>query len=171
MVQFYRAVFLDTNTGNLRAWVDPLDYCKEQTVMGHAQARAFVSAVEILLAPTSPLKGCELVWAGDYAPAEAPLERNLYKLCESAMKLCPEESDTTPYGYLVNHGKQQFVSKDRTEKYTNLQPLPLLTREGSGFGAGDYPTEHVIVGYWARDRITVEKKRPDGYVEIIFDLA
>jgi hypothetical protein len=171
MVQFYRAVFLDPNTGKIRGWVDPLDYAKEQTVMGHSQTRTFVSAVEILLASSSLVRGCRLVWAGDYYEQEMGSPDNLYKLCRPEAKICPEEADTTAYNYIVNHTKREFVSKDRTEKYTNLHPLPLLTAEGHGYTAGDYPHDHAAVGHWARDEITVTKKRPDGYVEIIFDLA
>ena len=171
MVQFYRAVFLDANTGKISGWVDPQDYCKDRSLMSHAAGRSFVSAVETLMTGSLLKSGCRLVWAGDYAAREDGADINLYNMCEPATKLCPEESDTSHYGYIVNHTKKQFVSKDRSEKYTDLQPLPLLTREGVGYGPGEYPTEHSLVGYWARDNVRVEKKRPQGYVEIIFDLA
>ena len=52
-----------------------------------------------------------------------------------------------------------------------VHPLPLLTCEGNGRGGGDYrPEDHPLIGIWARDVISVEKEKPDGYVEIAFDL-
>ncbi len=131
---------------------------------------AFVGAIELLLSDKGrgPTK---LVWAGDYYDAEPKHKANLYTLCEEAPKLCPEEANNSAYNYLVNYTKRQFVSKDRSEKYTNLHPLPVLTAEGHGYGPGDYPDEHALVGYWARDEIGVSKKLPQGFVEIIFNLA
>jgi hypothetical protein len=171
MVQFYRPVFL-TPTTQIRTWVDPTEYMKQEpTLLGTAKINSpFVGAVEMLISDRG--KGpTRLVWAGDYYDAEPDEDANLYKLCTRAPKLCPEEADSSAYNYIVNYTKRQFVSKDRTEKYTNLHPLPILTAEGHGYGTGDYPDEHALVGCWARDEIGVSKKLPAGFIEIIFNLA
>jgi hypothetical protein len=171
MVQFYRPVFLNRTT-QIEAWVDPLDYVKEPlSLMATASSsRPFVGAIELLLSDKG--RGpTRLVWAGDYYDVEFDHNKNLYTLCNEAPKVCPEEANTSAYNYLINYTKRQFVSKDRTEKYTNLQPLPILTAEGHGYGPGDYPDEHALVGCWARDEIGVSKKQPKGFVEIIFNLA
>ena len=172
MVQFYRPVFL-TQTTQIKTWVDPLEYVKEPlSLMETASSggRPFVGAIELLLTDKG-LGPQRLVWAGDYYDAEANHNANLYTLCLQAPKLYPEEADSSAYNYLINYTKRQFVSKDRTEKYTNLQPLPILTAEGNGYGTGDYPDEHALVGCWARDEIGVSKKLPAGFIEIIFNLA
>lgn len=171
MVQYYRPVFL-TPTTQIRTWVDPTEYIKhEPTLLGTAQINSpFVGAVEMLISDKG-IGPQYLVWAGDYYDVEFDHKANLYKLCDGAPKMCPEEANSSAYNYIVNYTKRQFVSKDRTEKYTNLHPLPVLTAEGHGYGAGDYPDEHALVGCWARDQIGVSKKRPTGFVEIIFDLA
>lgn len=176
MVQFYRPVFLaaagQTKTTQIAGWVDPTDYTKtEPSLLGLAHKDSpFVAAIEMMISDKGrgPTK---LVWAGDYYDVEYSHEANLYKLCSPDTKLYPEESDTSYYNYLVNYSSRQFVSKDRAEKYTNLHPLPILTAEGNGYGAGDYPDEHALVGYWARDKIGATNKKPAGFVEIIFDIA
>jgi hypothetical protein len=175
MPQFYRPILLGPKPAQgesetIHAWVDPEKYDCDPKLMTHARSQAFVSAIEMLL--TSPLsKKCRLVWAGDYAIHEPGLDNNLYKLCKPNDEIVPEEADTSYYGFLVNHTKGQFVSKERCEKYTNLHPLPLLTAEGYGYTEGDYPRVHTLVGYWARDEISIVKQKPRDLVEIIFDLA
>ena len=170
MVQYYRPIILGAAGEKevIRSWVNPQEYGQSPALMDHSDKDSkFVSAVEMLLARGRS----RLVWAGDYVAAEPGSKLNLYKMCEEAQQIFPEESDMSYYGYIVNHTKRQFVWKDRTEKYTNLHALPFLTAESGGYTAGDYPKEHALVGYWARDEISVEKKRPTGYVEIIFDIA
>jgi hypothetical protein len=171
MGQFYRAVFL-TETTQIRSWVDPQQYGQKPTLREHSHKdNKFITAIEMLLRDDKGLYGpTRLVWAGDYAFEEPGSTTNLYKSCEPAAELFPEESDVSAYGFLVNHTKRQFVSKERAEKYTDLHPLPLLTAESSSF-ASDYPRDHAAIGCWARDEISVSRRRPDGYVEIIFDLA
>ena len=175
MGQYYVTVLLDKD-GQVVAWVNPHDYKNGAKLTEHSYIdNNFVSAVEMMLA--SPLyKDCSLVWAGDYADTEPELDKNLYRMCydeKQNLISYPEESNMALYDYIVNHTKKQFVSKERSEKYTTLHPLPLLTCDGNGRGGGDYydGREHAIIGYWARDTISVEKKRPDEYVEIIFDLG
>jgi hypothetical protein len=174
MGQYYIAVLLD-KYGQIVAWIDPLEYRNGAKLTEHSYIDSkFVSAVEMMLASPRYTE-CSVVWAGDYADPEA-CGKNLYHICQEEKKdliRYPEESTMSMYDYIVNHTKKQFVSKERSEKYTTLHPLPLLTCEGNGRGGGDYydGRDHTIIGYWARDSISVEKKRPDEYVEIIFDLG
>ncbi len=175
MGQYYIPVFLNKK-GEIIGWMTPHNYSNGAKLMEHSYiSNNFVSAVELLLA--SPrFADSSVVWAGDYADKEGDGEKNLYHICQDEKKdlqLHPEEMNMSMYDYIVNHTKKQFVSKDRSEKYTTLHPLPLLTCEGNGRGGGDYydGRDHTILGYWARDSISVEKKRPDEYVEILFDLG
>ena len=179
MVQFYRPVILDSTSKGLganptiRGWVDPELYDTKPSIMEHASPKcSFVSAVEMLLTDKGGLAKSRLVWTGDYAQNEVNSPNNLYKMCSKETCLIPEESDMSYYAYIVNHTKGQFVDKERALKYTNLHPLPLLTADGNGCGGqGEYPTDHKLLGYWARDEISIVKHRPTGLVEIIFDLA
>jgi hypothetical protein len=47
----------------------------------------------------------------------------------------------------------------------------LLTCEGNGRGGGDFRGENKFVGTWARDIISVESKKPQGFTEIKPDFA
>jgi hypothetical protein len=176
MPQFYYPILLgprpaDGEPETICAWVDPDKYGCDMTLMNHARSSPFVSAVELLLTPQFNASKFRLVWAGDYADNEPGLETNLYKQREPKDEIIPEESNMNYYGFIVNHTKGQFISKERCEKYTNLHPLPLLTAEGNGCTDGDYPRLHKLVGYWARDELSVVKQKPKDLVEIIFDLA
>jgi hypothetical protein len=179
MVQNYRPVFLNNN-GEILAWVDPTNYGKggaDLTMMDFLQRGcSIVPSIEMLLIEKGRMNGARLVWAGQYAPT-APTEasaaepaQNLYKMCTKELELVPEEADASYYRYIVNHTKGQVINKERSEKYTNIQPLPLLTAEGNGFGYGDYSIDHNLVGYWAYDQISIEKCKPANYIELIFDL-
>jgi len=170
MPQFYRPVLVD-EYGAIKAWVCPDKYGCHRKLMSHALSAPFVNAIEMLLTPEGGFNKSRLVWAGDYANPEPDTDLNLHNMCIDQTELFPEESDTSYYGYIVNHTKGQFISKARCEKYTRLQPLPLLTADGNGGAEGDYPLAHRLVGYWARDVISVVKQPPIGLVEIVFDLV
>jgi hypothetical protein len=171
MPQFYRPVLVDEYDA-IKAWVCPEKYGCDMKLLDHARSATFVSAIEMLFTPEGGFNKNRLVWAGDYAGPEPDTDLNLHKMCIDDTELFPEESDTSYYGFIVNHTKGQFISKERCEKYTKLHPLPLLTAEGGiGWAEGDYPRVHKLIGYWARDEISVVKQRPEGLVEIVFDLA
>lgn len=176
MPQDYHPVLLDSH-GAIRAWVCPDKYGCDRKLMSHALSAPFVNAIEMLLTPEGGFNKSRLVWAGEYADPEPGTNLNLHKISVGADKtnqteLFPEESDTSYYGFIVNHTKCQFISKARCEKYTRLQPLPLLTASPwRGWAEGDYPLTHNLVGYWARDVISVVKQPPLGFVEIVFDLV
>ena len=175
MPQYYRPILLGPEPAKgqseiIHGWIRQEHYGCDSKLMTHARYAAFVSTIEMLLTPRDNTPKYRLVWAGDYAEREDGLDTNLYALCAQNDEIVPEESDTSYYGFIINHTKGQFISKERCEKYTNLHPLPILTAEGYGCTDGDYPRLHKLVGYWARDEISVVKQKPTGLVEIIFDL-
>ena len=62
-----------------------------------------------------------------------------------------------------NHTKKQYVDKTKFKCY---HPLPLLLAEGNGRGGGDYyGSNEDKIGIWARDVISVEDEKPEGYEE------
>lgn len=92
------------------------------------------------------------------------------------LKVIPEEISMIDYGYIVNQTKSQYISKSRVEKYTSLNALPILQSVGNGRGVvgsevGDYRQDHTLVGYWSGDVVRLQRRKPEGYVEIIFDLV
>lgn len=93
------------------------------------------------------------------------------------------------FPYLVNWDKRVYVDKSKVPAVRYywsgadelaIHPLPLLTVEGNGRGAGDFePTglggsaatgNDALVGAWARDHIALAARVPDGFAEVIFDL-
>ncbi len=79
------------------------------------------------------------------------------------------------YHFIVNHTKNEFIDKRKGLKDSSgwqIHPLPLMTCEGNGGGGGDfYGKDNLnLIGSWARNIISIEKKAPKGYKEIIFDL-
>ena len=92
------------------------------------------------------------------------------------------------YRYVVNHTKKQYVDKKHRDMDgavgltlptaesgggdldgdDDIHPLPLLTAEGNGRGGGDYyGSDMELVGTWARDVISVERRVPEGYSELV----
>ena len=62
--------------------------------------------------------------------------------------------------YIVNHTKKEYVDKDivpEDKEGWKVHPLPLLTCEGNGRGGGDYRLWNEFIGYWSRDKISIEK--------------
>ncbi len=89
-------------------------------------------------------------------------------------KIQPERSTKALAGYnfIINHTKKEFIDIRKVLSVGGWQihPLPLMTCEGNGRGGGDFRGNSELVGSWARNVISVEKKAPKGYKEIIFDL-
>jgi hypothetical protein len=176
MGQYYRAILLNEKTGEkeiIRMWFDPPHYDSGAKLMEHSYLdNTFVLAVESIIGVDSKFSPCRVVWAGDYADPEqndtSNANNNLYHLAEEycfATKV-PYLSDT-PYRYLINHTKKQFVNKDKY--FHNIHPLPLLTCEGNGQGGGDYRGDYEqLCGTWARDSISADNDRPDdSYTEMV----
>lgn len=134
----------------------------------------FVGGVEFIFTPEGPCYKSRLVWAGDYADPEPELEENLYHLTTSPDKEYKIKSIITPeYKYIINHTKKIYINKEtyvinvksKTD-YHPFHPLPLLVAEGNGCGGGDYHgVNEDLIGTWARDVISVEKDKPEDYIE------
>jgi hypothetical protein len=146
--------------------------------MEHSWAKnPFVRAVESLIYQNPQ----HIVWGGDYAENCKGNKTNTYQRCTESKEVKPEttltDDDTR---FIVNHTKKQYVDKTKVPKDNDdwcIAPLPLLTCEGNGQGGGDFfvvPDREqgnvCIIGFWARDLISVEPTKPTGYVEIVFDL-
>lgn len=145
------------------------EYDNGLKLMEHSYiGNSFVSAFESLI-KGNPQR---VVWGGDYADKCKGRKTNLYSRCKDSEKANPTEKfTTTETRYVVNHSKKEFVDKFSVPeikdwKGAKIHPLPLLTCEGNGRGGGDFRGENKFVGTWARDVISVESKKPQGYTEI-----
>lgn len=173
MGQYYCAIILGAD-GKIVVWMSGSSYNNGVKLMEHSfLENNFVSTFEFGLSPESALHKSRVVWAGDYADGEQEGGTNLYTQCDEYQQIFPKEKDTTPYRFVLNHSKKQFVDKstipmDRGGR--RLHPLPLLTCEGNGRGGGDFRDGEPLVGSWARDVISVEKEAPEGFEEIVFHL-
>lgn len=138
----------------------------------------FVEAVEFLLINDGEEKGrwadSRIIWAGDYADAEAKDGENYYSLAADTGTRLQFLITAVPenYPYLVNHTKKEYVDKKKLPTFGEnndwmIHPLPLLVAEGNGRGGGDYHGDNQdYVGRWARCIINLMKEIPDGYTEI-----
>jgi hypothetical protein len=127
-----------------------------------------VKAFEYQLTKEGMFYKSRVVWAGDYADKEPELEKNLYHITEQFPNkfFNKRDENTTKYQYIINHTKKQFIDKENNKSV--YHPLPLLTAEGNGRGGGDYSgVNENLIGIWARDVISVEKDKPEGYEEFI----
>lgn len=106
-----------------------------------------------------------IMWVGDYGdPVDG--EDNHYDLCSKKGEAVDGTFRTSEHWrYLVNHQKKQFVDKKPLwDKKARLHPLPILCLEYSKHFCFE---GNAKVGSWARDRISVEDKAPEGYEEIV----
>ncbi len=187
MGQYYLAISLDAQT-HLSSY-DHAGNCgfNGLKLMEHSYIEnPLTAAVENLIKEGGAWYGHRIVWGGDYADPEPntgdeeyPDGYNLYQLIEN--KMIVPKKDQKRNGrlrYLINLDKNEFVdlSKVRKDKYDlRIHPLPLLTCEGNGRGGGDFHTENEehfnLIGSWARNRITIQPKKPKDMKEIKFDLV
>jgi len=177
MGQYYKAIILADQTAAagreiIRMWSFPHDYGYGAKLMEHSYFdNYFVTNFEYQLTPEGMFYRSRVVWAGDYADEEEDEEafekKNLYHLCKQNETHMPlPHHDTSSYRYLINHTKKLYVDKTNEE----FHPLPLLTCEGNGRGNGDYGGDNSdLCGSWARDVISAEKEKPDGYEELVCD--
>ena len=177
MGQYYKPIILTRTKKNVKAWAYSHDYNNGLKLMEHSwKGNNFVDRIakEII---EKPLR---IVWAGDYADDEVGSDTNLYQRCKDSKKLPKEDVsiDYEEYRFFVNHDKEQYVDMTElplSEEYNGFEyrvhPLPLLTCEGNGLGNGDYHTNTgrsvSYIGKWARDSISLEKKRPTDYFKIV----
>ena len=163
MGQYYKPTSVD-NMESLYSH----DYGNMSKLMEHSYINNdFVEIAEYLLSPKGNWHKHSFVWAGDYADEELS-GKNLYELAKDIqLKNYPEGSSGR---YIINHTKKEYVDKDivpEDQEGWKVHPLPLLTCEGNGRGGGDYRLWNDYIGYWSRDRISVEEKAPKDYEELI----
>ena len=118
--------------------------------------------------------GANVVWAGDYAPAEPETHMTLYDMSEGCDKM-PYVTDSIgdTVRYLINDDKKQFVDLWRIPYMSGhaIDPLPVLTCEGVGYAG--WGTNRHLEGTWARDFIRLaefpdtraEELTEQGYTE------
>lgn len=179
MGQYYKPVNLDK-----MEFVYSHTYNNGLKLMEHSWiGNNFVAIVENLIKRGGAWFKNRIVWAGDYAENEPETENNIYNLVgENEIK--PTDEPDKTLRYLKNLDTKEFVDlkkvpvsdtyedKDNNKiYYYRIHPLPLLTCEGNGQGGGDYHKEHSLIGKWARNRVTIQKSKPKGCKELIFDLV
>lgn len=175
MGQYYKPVFLEEDKKTVKKYFHAHKYGEGLKIMEHSFVEnKFVGAVEscLLNNPT------HIVWAGDYAEKCEGIGSNVYDRCTEDLECKPKETPAKVVRerYVVNHTKKEFIDKNRVLKDTDgykIHPLPLMTCEGNGQGGGDFFGEDPkgLVGSWARDLISIEGQKPEGFTEIIFDLV
>jgi hypothetical protein len=176
MGQYYYPIFLKgpaCNVEEIKAWMNAHEYNDGLKLMEHSYIdNNFMNTVEHELGPNGAHFMSRVVWAGDYADVEQDFDANLYHLCEENTHIIPSEKAASIYQYVVNHTKKQFVDKAKVPERegSRIHPLSILTCEGNGRGNGDFRGEHELIGYWARDVISMHFKRPVGFIEILFDV-
>jgi len=175
MGQYYNPVILDKNKKTVLKWFNCHEYGSLAKLMEHSwMLNDFVGAVEKFLLGNPQ----HVVWAGDYADEDKGLKTNVYSRCKELTEVKPNEipAQLVKAKYIVNHTKKEFINKSKVPSFDDgwrIHPLPLMTCEGNGRGGGDFRDvdKQGIVGTWARDLISVEVKKPEGFKEILFDLA
>ena len=168
MGQYYKPVILEDNKKSVKQFMYSHDYHYGLKLMEHSYiGNNFVQTFERLIL-NNPQR---VVWAGDYAEPCKGRKTTIYSRCVDKLKIEPiPRVNQKESRYIVNHSKKQFVDKTKLTIADGwaIHPLPLLTCEGNGQGGGDYFSENgkEFIGVWARDLISVESKKPNGYTEI-----
>ena len=165
MGQYYKPMSIDK-----MEHVYSHDYGNGLKLMEHSYiGNNFVNTVESLLTPKGKWYKNRIVWAGDYVDEEDNGDNLWTQVGEDPIE--PEDMEKTDSGiYIVNHTKKEFVDKDllpSDKEGWKVHPLPLLTCEGNGRGGGDYREDNQHTGTWARDKISIEKKVPENYEQLI----
>lgn len=179
MGQYYKGAILNNGRKRVLKWLYSHDYSNGLKLMEHSWlTNVFVKAFEGLIHKNPQI----VVWAGDYAEPCTGRKSNIYQRCEDDNQVKPMPHLTEKESrFVINHTKKMFVDKRKikpiTAKWTQgskfrIHPLPLLTCEGNGGGGGDFfgDDEKKIVGSWARNLISVDSEKPEGYTELVFDL-
>lgn len=166
MGQYYKPISIDREE-----YICSHDYDNGLKLMEHSYVgNVFLNTIEKLLSPKNKWHKTAIVWAGDYADHDPNIGTNLYDFIQKSIQ--PKQvDDKYKHGrFIVNHSKGEYV--DIAYSPTDIQgwqvhPLPLLTCEGNGRGGGDYrKDDNPFIGAWARDVISIEKKRPTDILEI-----
>jgi hypothetical protein len=176
MAQYFIPIIFDYDEDNgihilfcLMSW----SYNEGAKLMEHSYLDSvFTQTLEHELSPEGKFHKKRVIWAGDHSFVEPGISTNLYDVVESINKPIPPKVKTSQYPFIVNHTKREYVNKrlipENVDGYF-IHPLPLLTAEGNDGYVGDYKgNDQEIVGYWARDVISVEKDCPGGFDRLAF---
>jgi hypothetical protein len=186
MGQYWKPIMIEN-----MEWVYSHDYDNGLKLMEHSWiGNNFVGVVMKLLSKGEKWYKKPIVWCGDYFSEEG--EENYYDKADDNLKIMPvfsmKESEQVKC-VLVNHTKKEYVIispedfkkstkvkaqakkmlkviEGNEEREWKIHPLPLLTALGNGRGGGDFRGENDMIGYWARDILSVEKEIPKGYAEL-----
>ena len=179
MGQYYHSAILGKNKKTVLSWVYSHSFGSGLKLMEHSWAKnPFVRAFENLIHKNPQ----HVVWGGDYAEQCKGRKSNVYDRCKESLEVKPEttltDKDTR---FVINHTKKMYVDKTIVPKDNDgwqIHPLPLLTCEGNGMGGGDFRINREtqqgnvsLIGTWARDLISVDSEKPNGYNELVFDLV
>jgi hypothetical protein len=179
MGQYYHSAILGKNKKTVLSWVYSHSFGSGLKLMEHSWMKnPFVRAFESLIHKNPQ----HVVWGGDYAEQCKGRKSNVYDRCKESLEVKPEttltDKDTR---FVINHTKKMYVDKTIVPKDNDgwqIHPLPLLTCEGNGGGGGDFHINRErqqgnisLIGTWARDLISVDSEKPNGYNELVFDLV
>lgn len=168
MGQYYQVVFLSEDGKSIIFAIHPHDFSNGAKLGEHSKIyNSLMNTVEALLSPEGYFYKSRIVWAGDYALPEPENTKNLYLLAEEKK----EEFDTiwaskpkypeniSEYKYIVNHSKNLYIeiNKELYDDYWEIHPLPYMVCDGEG-----------RIGKWARDIISMEKEKPEGFTQYLF---
>ncbi len=118
-------------------------------------------------------KPMKVAWVGDYSDTDGfEFYADVWGESVKTTKL-NEAQVCLDNKYLVNHTKKlyldcnEYYKRSRDKDEWVIHPLPLLTCVGNGNGGGDYDgTDMGYIGTWCMDSVSVELKKPEGYLNI-----
>ncbi len=185
MGQYYKAISLDAQNFLLAHDHAGNGGFNGVKLMEHSYiGNPLTAAVENLIQEGGAWYGHRIVWGGDYADPEPntgnedfPDGYPLYFLITDKLVLPKEKQKRNGrLRYLINLDKKEFVDMYKVPKFNDgyrIHPLPLLTCEGNGRGGGDFHKGDILIGTWARNRVTIQPKKPKDprMKEIHFNLV
>ena len=173
MGQYYKFIILSENNDILLVLNPHYFYFGAKLMEFSYNDTDIMNTIEYLLGPYEKFNKYRCVIAGDYADNENNSDENLYKMTELFSSF-QQIYKNIGLNFIVNHTKKLFVDnrpniRKRNEQYP-IHPLALLICEGNGRGGGDYNgTDYELLGTWARDNISMEFDKPNGYEELVCD--
>jgi hypothetical protein len=158
MGQYYIAVFMAEDGKTIRGWLSPYRYRNGAKIEEHSYlGNIFMKAVETLMIEDGPFHKCRLVWAGDYAPSEPDMDKNLYELSKKAPEVISDPVGVEEYPYIVNHSKKEYIVKNYDDERVHLLSYLVANAEDNG--------KYNYFGIWSRDIISIEREKPEEYTE------
>ena len=176
MGQYYKVALLAaSNKKTIVKWFYSHSYGNGLKLMEHSWlGNKFVGAVESVLLKNPQI----VVWAGDYAEPCNKGGANVYTRCkDDETRVSPKDvlPQSVRASFIVNHTTKEFIDKRKVPsiKGWRIHPLSLMTCEGNKSGGGDFYGDdpNKLVGSWARNLISIERKQPEGYKEVFFNLV